>query len=103
MKPRGRKGIRKAIREDYHALNNYDEVGRSWGISGGMAWKFVNEDYYWPASKEIEQRIFAAASVRGIPLGNRGGKDLWSMSPEELLWRLVNREEIGNDHNENAD
>lgn len=94
MSLRGRKAIRRAIRQDYHALNNYDEVGSSWGISGGMAWKFINEDYYWPTSKEIEQKILAEATRRGIPIGNKGGRDLFSMPTKELLWRLINREEV---------
>jgi hypothetical protein len=65
-----------------------------------MVWKFVNEDYFWPKSEKIDKRIMIEASRRGIPLGNRGGRDLWAMSPEELLWRLQNREEVnGNNQN----
>ena len=91
---RGRKAVRAEVKRDYRAIRSYEKVGLSWSISGGMAWKFVNEKNFWPTDKEIETRILVEASKRGIPLGNRGGRDLWSMSPQELLWRLINREEV---------
>jgi len=91
---RGRKAVRADIKRDYRLLGSYEKAGLPWGLSGGMAWKFVNEDYFWPKDKRIEMRILIEASKRGIPLGNRGGRDLWAMSPEELLWRLKNREVV---------
>jgi len=90
----GRKAIRREIKRDYRVLGSYEKVGRSWGFSGGLAWKFINEDYYWPKDEEINLNIMVEASRRKIPLGNKGGKDLWAMSPGELLWRLQNRETI---------
>ena len=93
MALRGRKAIRKAFREQRNDRQSYEVIGLSWGVSGGIAWKMINEDYYWPKDKEIEREIFLEASRRKIPLGNRGGRDLHSMSREELLWRLENREE----------
>lgn len=100
----GRKAIRQRIKQDYQVLKGhggYDAVGLIWHISGGMAWKFDNEEYYWPKDKEIEKRILIVASNRGINLGNKGGRDLWAMPTEELLWRLENREQV-NGHNQNA-
>ena len=94
MALRGRKAIRQAINSSYRVLGSYDKAGLSWGISGGMVWNFVNEDYYWPKDEMIDRKIMVEASKRGIPLGNRGGRDLWAMSPGELLWRLQNRETI---------
>lgn len=89
-----RRAIRKAIKQDYHRLHSYDKTGSLWGISGGMAWKFINEEYYWPADEQIEKMILLVASHIGIRLSNRS--DLWSMPAEELIWRLENREEYGN-------
>lgn len=99
--PTGRKAIRKAIKKDYRTLQSYDKVGSSWGISGGLAWKFVNEKNYWPTDPKIKATIWVEAYRRKIPLGNRGGKDLHSMSKEELTWRLQNREVI-HDHNQDS-
>jgi len=90
----GRKAIRRAFRQDKHSGQSYDEIGLSWGISGGLAWRMINEKYYWPKDKNIERQILLEATKRKIPLGNKGGRDLWAMSPEELLWRLNNREEL---------
>lgn len=90
--PTGRKAIRKAMRAQHNDGHSWDLIGASWGISGGMAWKIAKEKGYWPQDKEIEMRILKEASGRGIPLGNKGGRDLWSMTKEELIWRLLNRE-----------
>jgi len=92
-----RKEIRSAIKRDYHTMKGrggYDAVGLIWGVSGGMAWQFVNEEYFWPTDENIEKIVLLVAQSIGIRIGNRGGKDLWAMSPEELLWRLENREEL---------
>lgn len=90
----GKKAIRRAFRKDYKRLGTYDLVADIWVVSNGVAWNMINKDYYWPKDKEISDHIWKMASTFGIPLGNRGGRDLWAMSPEELLWRLQNREEI---------
>jgi len=92
----GKKAIRRAFREQHNNKESYEEIGLSWGVSGGVAWKMVKEKYYWPKDPKIKATIWLEASKRGIPLGNRGGRDLWAMSPAELLWRLNNREEYGN-------
>lgn len=89
----GKKAIRKAFREDYKRLRTYDLVADIWTVSNGMAWNMINKKHYWPKDEGISEHIWKVASLRGIPLGNRGGKDLWSMSKDELLWRLQNREE----------
>lgn len=90
----GKKAIRKAFREDYKRLGTYDLVADIWMCSNGVAWSIINKKYYWPKDEKISDHIWNIASKRGIPLGNRGGRDLWAMSPEELLWRLQNREEV---------
>lgn len=98
---RGRKAIRVSIKRDYRSCKGrggYNAVGRMWGVSGGMVHKIINNGH-WPKDKKIEMKILIEASRRGIPLGNRGGRDLWAMSPEELLWRLQNREEYDNNKN----
>ena len=92
VKLRGKKGIRRAIKNDYHTLGSYEKAGAVWAISSGMAWKFINEDYYWPTDKKIEKMVLLIASSIGIRIGNPGGKDLWAMSVKELIWRLQNRE-----------
>jgi len=90
----GKKAIRKAFQADYERYGTYDLVGDAWCVSNGVAWSMVNKKNYWPKDKKIEVQIFKMASLRGIPLGNRGGRDLFSMPTAELLWRLENREEI---------
>lgn len=89
----GKKAIRRAFRLDYEKHKTYDLVADIWTVSNGVAWNMINKKHYWPKDRGISDHIWMVASLRGIPLGNRGGRDLWAMSPKELLWRLENREE----------
>mgnify|MGYP006285736643 CR=1 FL=1 len=94
----GRKSIRKLLRQDYESLadkGGYDAVGRNWGLTGGMVWRLMNEDGYWPSDPEIKKKIEIVARRRGVYI-NRGGrkKDLFSMDPGELRWQLENRVEV---------
>jgi len=90
----GKKAIRKAFCDDYKKYKTYDLVADIWTVSNGVAWNMINKKNYWPKDEKISDHIWHMASLRGIPLGNKGGKDLWAMSPSELLWRLINREEV---------
>jgi hypothetical protein len=88
-----RREVRVAMRAEYKCLHNYDKVGLSWSISGGMAWSIMREKNYWPKDEKIQNKIKQHAREIGIVVSRRK-RDLWSMSVEELLWRLLNREEI---------
>ena len=92
-----RKAVRRRFKQDYKRCKGhggYDALGLIWGVSGGTAWNFVNEEYYWPKDKKIEKMVLLVASSIGIRISNPGGKDLWAMSIKELKWRLENREQI---------
>ena len=87
-----RREARIAMRAEYKCLHSYDKVGLSWGISGGMAWSIMREKNYWPKDKKIQNKIKKRALELEIVVSRRK-RDLWSMPVEELLWRLMNREE----------
>lgn len=93
-----RKQIRKLLKREYESQRpegGYEAVAASWGLSGGMVWRIVNEKNYWPADPEIRRRIEIQARNRGIVIGKRGRKkDLWAMDPVELKWRMQNREKV---------
>jgi len=87
--------IRAELRAEYEELvgrGGYRSLGVAWGVSTGVAWNLVNDDSYWPKDKKIRLALEVAARARGIPVRRRGRKrDLWSMDPAVLLWRLLNR------------
>ena len=93
-----RKQIRKRVKADYESFiekGGYEAVGDIWGLSGGMIWRILNEPGYWPKDPAIRRQIEMKAREFGIPIKTRGRKkDLFSMKPVELLWRLQNRVEV---------
>jgi len=93
-----RKQIRKRMKTDYESQEGkggYEAVGDIWGLTGGMVWRIVKEPGYWPKDKEIRRRIAMKARELGLAIKQRGRKkDLFSMKPAELLWRLQNRVEV---------
>ena len=93
-----RKQIRRKLKQDYESMadqGGYEAVGASWGLTGGMVWRMINEEGYWPTDPVIRQKIELKARELGIPVGKPGRKqDLFSMDPADLLWRLQNREEV---------
>jgi len=91
-----RREVRRRFRADYKYYKGhggYDAVGELWGVSSGVAWKMCNEKNYWPTDEKIQWQIKNKARELGIIVSRRK-RDLWSMSPEELKWRLKNREEV---------
>ena len=51
-----RKSIRERMAEDYHRLpirKNFQAVGAFWGITGGMAYRIIKDEKYWPKDKRI--------------------------------------------------
>jgi len=88
-----RKAIMKQVVRDYADMGGYAAVGDIWGISSGLAWKIINEDY-WPKSKDIRDCLIQRARQRGMLIKRKGRKrDLLTFSPEELRWKLENRVE----------
>ena len=90
-----RRAVRLKFKSEYKDCKGhggYDALGLIWGVSGGMAWQFVNEEYFWPTDKRIEKIVLLIASRLGIRISNRA--DLWSMPVKELTWRLENREQV---------
>ena len=56
MHPTNRKAIRERMAEDYynlHGKGGYDVVGAFWGLSGGMVYRIINDEDYWPKHKKI--------------------------------------------------
>lgn len=93
-----RKAIKARMKAQYQSLyaqGGYQAVGVIWDLSGTMVWRMMNEPGYWPTNKLICRRIEAKAHEFGIVIRRRGRKrDLFSMSIDELQWRLNNRVEI---------
>lgn len=83
---------------EYQAMDGkggYEAVADSWGLTGGMIWRMINEPGYWPANPEIRRRIVVKAREKGIEIKKRGRKrDLYSLDPRVLRWMLDNRVEV---------
>lgn len=90
-----RKQFRERVKAAYETVKGgggYEAVGLVLGLSGGMVWKFCEEDSYWPKDPAIRRRIEIMAREMGIYLGKK--RDLFSMDPAELLSQLQNRVEV---------
>lgn len=54
--PTKRKAIKEKMAEDYHRMGvsrSYFAVGEFWEVSGGMAYKLINEPDYFPKDNRI--------------------------------------------------
>ncbi len=92
------KQIRAKLRQEYESMadqGGYKAVAASWGLSSAMVWRILNEEGYWPSDPEIREQLLVQAQRRGVLVKRPGRKrDLFSMDPEELRWRIENRLEV---------
>jgi hypothetical protein len=95
------------MRKAYQKGGGWREVGRRYGISGGMAFRIATQGY---EPKEAAIRVILGLPARvevsacphcgGVHLKSRCSqlrtrhRDLFGMEVEELQWRLENRVEV---------